>query len=201
MGKSTAARMMRQVLGIPVYDADAEVHRLYRPGGAAVQSIAAAFPEALVDNAIDRAALSRLVVGKPDALAELERLVHPLMRDASLKFLRINGHRRRRMVVMDIPLLFETRAERSYDAVMVVTAPAFLQRQRALARPGMTAQKFASIRDRQVPDRIKRKKADILVQTGLGRRHALVAVKRGLKALRRRPARAWSPARAAYSRR
>ncbi|HYE52946.1 MAG TPA: dephospho-CoA kinase [Azospirillaceae bacterium] len=172
MGKSTAARMLRR-LGCPVHDADAAVHRLYAPGGAAVGPIGAVFPEAVVDGGVDRTALSRLVVGKPDALRRLEEIVHPLVRretDGFLERARASGAR---VAVLDIPLLYETGGEGRVDKVLVVSAPAEVQRARVLARPGMDAAKLDAILARQVPDAEKRRRADFVVETGLGRRHTL----------------------------
>lgn len=172
MGKSTAAAMLRR-LGVPVHDADATVHRLFAPGGAAVGPIRSAFPGAVRDGAVDRAALGRLVFGDPAALARLEAIVHPLVRRAERDFLARARRRRLGLVVLDIPLLFETAAERRCDAVAVVSAPAFLQAQRVLARPGMTGGRLEAIRARQTPDAVKRRRADWVVPSGGGRRLTL----------------------------
>jgi len=192
MGKSTAAAMFRHD-GIAVHDADAAVHDLLRRGGAAVPAVAKAFPEAVRDGAVDRKALGALVFGKPEALRRLEAILHPLVRRRMRRFLQQAGRRGDRLVVLDIPLLLETGGERFCDAVAVVSAPRLLQRQRVLARPGMTREKFAAILAAQMPDREKRRRADQVVPTGLGRRQTRLA----LRALRRRvlarPGRRWRP--------
>jgi dephospho-CoA kinase len=165
MGKSNAAKVLRR-LGIPVHDADAEVHRLLGPGGPAVKPVAAAFPEALAGNRIDRKKLGDLVFGNTEALRRLESILHPLVRRSSRAFLAQAARRGAATVVLDIPLLFESGAGRTLDAVIVVTAPAMIQRQRVLMRSGMTEEKFQSILARQVPDREKRRRATFVVQTG-----------------------------------
>ncbi|HUN50018.1 MAG TPA: dephospho-CoA kinase [Candidatus Sulfotelmatobacter sp.] len=177
MGKSETARMFRR-LGVPVYDADAAVHALYARGGAAVPFIAAAFPGAVKDGSVDRVALSRAVVGNEAAMRRIERLVHPLLSRSRMRFFRAARARRVPLVVLDIPLLFETGGQRRVDHVVVVSAPAAVQRQRVLRRAGMTAEKFAGILGRQVPDRLKRAKADFVVPTGLGKHAALQRVRR-----------------------
>lgn len=194
MGKSTAATMLRR-LGCPVHDADAAVHRLYAKGGAAVPYIAALFPQAVKNGAVDRVALSAAVLGKPAALKQLEAAVHPMTRADSEAFLKRCARRRLPLVVMDIPLLYETGGEKRVDAVVVVTAPSFVQRTRVLARPGMSPAKLASILSRQVPDRIKRQRADYVVPTGLGRRLTLTRLARIVALLKRRESRVWPPRR------
>lgn len=175
MGKSTAARMLRR-LGVPVHDADATVHRLMAKGGAAVAPIAAAFPDAVKDGAVDRAALGAIVFNDKAALRRLEAIVHPLVRDAERRFLQRSRRQRRSVVVLDIPLLFETGGERRCDYVAVVSAPAFLQAQRVLRRPGMTPERLAAIRRTQLPDAQKRRRADAVIPTGRGLRPALGAL-------------------------
>lgn len=196
MGKSTAASMLRR-LGCPVHDADATVHRLYAKGGRAVPRVQALFPEAVRNGAVDRAALAACVLGKPDALKRLEAAVHPLTRADADDFLKRCARRRVPVVVMDIPLLYETRGERRVDAVAVVSAPGWLQRQRVLARPGMNPAKLANILARQVPDRVKRRRADFVVPTGLGRRLTLCHLRRIVSVLKHRQGQVWSPARKA----
>jgi len=177
MGKSETSRMFRR-LGIPVFDADAAVHALTAKGGAAVAPIAAAFPGAVKDGAVDRQALGPKVLGDPAALKRLERIIHPLVGRSRSRFLARARAERRPLVVLDIPLLFETRGHRRVDVTVVASAPYFLQTQRVLRRPGMTAQKLADTRARQVPDAAKRRQADYVVPTGLGRRFAFDAVRR-----------------------
>jgi dephospho-CoA kinase len=169
MGKSTAAAMFRR-LGVPVHDSDAAVHRLLAPGGAAVKAVAAAFPEALgADGGIDRAALGRRVFADAAALKRLERILHPLVRCSQDRFLKQARARRLPLVVLDIPLLFETGGGRRCDLVVVVSAPAAVQRARVMARPGMTEARFRAILAKQMPDAEKRRRADIVVPSGLGR--------------------------------
>ncbi|WP_027283490.1 dephospho-CoA kinase [Rubritepida flocculans] len=178
MGKSTAARAFRR-LGVPVFDADAAVHRLQARGGRAVRPIAAAFPGAVKEGAVDREALRRAVLGDPAALARLEAIMHPLVRREQERFLARWRGRGARLVVLDIPLLFETRPDRrGLDAILVVSAPAPVQRARVLARPGMTPQRLAAILARQMPDAAKRRRADHVIRTGLSRHHAQAAVRR-----------------------
>ena len=162
MGKSTAARMFERA-GVPVFDADAEVRRLQGPGGALVEAIERRFPGSVRDGAVDREALSALVLGKPQELAALEAIVHPAVAQARERF--IAGHADAPAVLFEIPLLFETGGEREVDKVVVVSAPFEVQRQRVLSRPGMTPQKLDSILARQTPDAEKRKRADFVIDT------------------------------------
>ena len=162
MGKSHAASALRS-LGVPVFDADAEVHRLQGPGGALVAAIEALFPGTTGAGGVDRLLLGRAVLGDAAALGRLERLVHPAVAAARRRFLR--RHRSRRVVVLDIPLLFEKGGWRTVDATLVVSAPAWLQRRRVLARPGMTPARFARILALQMPDREKRRRADFVIST------------------------------------
>lgn len=177
MGKSETAKMFAR-LGIPVYDADAAVHALYDKGGAAVGPIGEVFPEAVVDGRVDRARLSKLVLHDKDALATLERIVHPLVGEAQMNFLREAYEAGAPMVVLDIPLLYETGGETRVDAVIVVSAPEDVQRARVLERPGMTAEKLDSILAKQVPDADKRARAHFVVETDKGLDHAFEQVKR-----------------------
>jgi dephospho-CoA kinase len=165
MGKSNAAQGLRR-LGVPVHDADGAVHKLMGPGGRAVRKVAEIFPQALADNRIDRKILGDLVFGDTPALRRLEALIHPLVRQSSRAFLAAARRRRARIAVLDIPLLYESGAEKSVDAVIVVSAPKQIQRQRVMARSGMTEEKFRAIVERQVPDAEKRRRADYIVLTG-----------------------------------
>ena len=197
MGKSTASQGFRS-FGVPVFEADAAVHCLFAPGGAAAGPVGAAFP-GCVDPAggIDRAALGRQVFGDPAALALLEAIVHPLVRRAERAFLERCAAARRPLAVLDIPLLYETGGERLVDAVAVVSAPAYLQALRVLRRRGMDADRLAAIRRRQTPDREKRRRADFVIPTGLDRRRAVRAIARIIDRVRGRPGtrwpRAWPP--------
>ena len=170
-------------LGVRVFDSDATVHQLLGPGGAAVDAVAAAFPGVATNGAVDRVALGAAVFGRPDDLRRLEGTLHPMVRAARVRFLREARARRDRLVVFDVPLLFETGGERHCDAVIVVTAPPFVQRARVLGRPGMSPEKFAAILGQQVPDVEKRRRADFIAPTGIGKRAALNAIRRAITML------------------
>ncbi len=172
MGKTTAARAFRR-LGIPTHDADAAVHAVTQAGGEAVPLVRARFPDAVAGEAVDRARLGEAVFDDAAALADLEAILHPIVRRRRDRFLKFNSAAGRRLVVLDIPLLFETGGDRHCDAVAVVSAPAFLQRIRVMSRPGMTEEKFAGILARQMPDLEKRRRADFIISTGLGREFSL----------------------------
>ncbi len=176
MGKSTASAVFRS-FGVPVFDADAAVHSLLAPTGAAVAPVIAAFPECrMADGAIDRRRLGRHVFAEAAALARLEAIVHPLVRAAERRFLARCASEKRPLVVLDIPLLYETGAERQVDAVAVVSAPALVQAQRVLRRPGSTPERLAAIRRRQLPDVEKRRRADFVIPSGLNKRRGIAAV-------------------------
>lgn len=162
MGKSTVAAMFERA-GIPVFDADAEVRRLQGPGGALVNAIEERFPGSTAGGAVDRDALSAMVLGRPDELAALEAIVHPAVHAARGQFLLAN--RDKPAILFDIPLVFETHGESAFDKIIVVSAPTDLQRARVLARPGMTEEKLDAILARQVPDAEKRARADFVIDT------------------------------------
>jgi dephospho-CoA kinase len=162
MGKSTASKLFSDE-GIPVYDADAAVHALYK--GAAAPLIEEAFPGTTRDGEVDRAVLSRMVFGNPDALKKLEAIVHPLVREMETSFVAAAREADVPLVVLDIPLLFENGGEQRCDLVAVVSAPPDIQRERVMRREGMTEDKFAAILKRQVPDAEKRARADIVIDT------------------------------------
>lgn len=186
MGKSATAAMFA-ARGIPVYDADASVHSVYAPGGAAVAPLEAAFPGVTnPQGGIDRAKLRAQVLDKPAAMKRLEEIVHPIVGGLQLAFLQkamADGHD---IVVLDIPLLFETGGDKRADVILVVSAPADVQRARVLARGQMTEAEFEAIVARQVPDAIKREKADFLIDTSLGFAHAEECVDEILSQLRHR---------------
>ena len=163
MGKSTAAAMFERE-GVPVFDADAEVHRLQGPGGALVAAIEGRFPGTTGPNGVDRQKLGARVLGNTHELAALEAIVHPAVGKAQKRFLA--RHRARDLVVLDIPLLFEKGGWRKVGAIAIVSAPAWMQRRRVMRRPGMTAAKLKAIRRLQVPDRVKRAGADFIIETG-----------------------------------
>ena len=161
MGKTTTATMFAEA-GLPVWDADAAAHRLYARGGMAVEPLRNLCPDAHADGAIDRGALKRWIRSDPAALGEIERVVHPMVRADRDDFIRASGAE---IVVLDIPLLYETGADADMDAVVVVSAPSDVQRARVLARPGMTEAALAAILERQMPDAQKRARADYVVET------------------------------------
>jgi dephospho-CoA kinase len=163
MGKSTVAAMLRD-MGVPVFDADAEVHRLQAPGGAMLPLIEEAFPGTTGPSGLDRAKLGAVVFGNADTLRRLERIVHPAVAEAQAEFMAAN--RDQPIVVLDIPLLFEKGGFSAVDRIIVVSAPAGEQRRRVLARAGMTAEKFEAILARQTPDADKRARADHVIDTG-----------------------------------
>jgi dephospho-CoA kinase len=183
MGKSAASAMLRR-LGVPVHDADASVHRLMGPGGAAVAKVASSFPEALAGDRIDRTRLGQRVFGDPAALRRLEAILHPLVRAEERRFLAAARRRRVPVVVLDIPLLLETGGERRVDGVIVVTAPLWLQRQRVLRRPGMTEERLRAVEAQQMPDAEKRRRATWVVPTGLSRSATLRRLKAILRQVR-----------------
>ena len=183
MGKSTVAEMI-MAEGVPVFDADAAVHRLQGPGGALLPQIEAAFPGTTGPQGVDRAALGAKVFGDPDALAWLESIVHPAV--AQLREAFLLEHAGMDLVVFDVPLLFEKGGFQNVDAVLVVSAPAGVQRQRVLARPGMDPAKFSRILDIQVPDAEKRARADHVIDTGCSLEETRAAVKMLIKSLRDR---------------
>jgi len=183
MGKSETAKLFAR-LEIPVYDSDAAVHRLYEPGGAAVAPIEDAFPGTVKDRRVDRAALAKRVGGDEAAFKRLEAIVHPLVAAEQRRFM--EKHAGAEMVVQDIPLLFETGGHARMDAVVVVSAPAELQRARVLAREGMTPEKLDHILSRQMPDEEKRAKAHFVVETDMGLDHAFEQVKAVVAALKAR---------------
>lgn len=164
MGKSTVAAMFEEA-GVPVFDADAAVHQLQGPGGALVDAIEAAFPGTTGAQGVDRQALGARVLGNPAALGRLEAIVHPAVADMRRAFL--DRHRDELLIVFDIPLLFEKGGAANLDAVVVVSAPADVQRARVLARPGMTPDKFERILSLQMPDAEKRARADHVIDTGV----------------------------------
>ena len=192
MGKSTAAKMLRE-MGVPVYDADAAVHALQAPGGAALPGIEAAFPGVVKAGVLDRQALGARVFGNKEALRRLEAIVHPLVGHKQRAFLRRAALAGEKLIVLDIPLLFEGMGERRVDATLVVSAPAFLQRRRVLARPGMTAEKFEGILRQQVPDALKRRKASLVIPTGMGLAPTRAALGRAVAELRGLHGNFWPP--------
>ena len=165
MGKSTTAKLFAEA-GVPVHDSDETVHRLY--AGAAAPLVEAEFPGTVVDGVVDRAALAKQVVSNPEAIRRLEAIVHPLVRTDADAFLTRNRTAGAPLVVLDIPLLFETNGTDRVDRIAVVSAPADVQRERVLSRPGMTPEKFEAILERQTPDEEKRRRADFVIDSSRG---------------------------------
>jgi dephospho-CoA kinase len=180
MGKSTSAKFFAEA-GVPVHDADAVVHALYE--GEAVPLIEQAFPSSTANGKVDRTRLAAMVLGHPAALRRLEAIVHPMVKAARDKFLAEAQARGEKVVVLDVPLLFETAAEQVCDAVVVVSAPAETQRRRAFGRPGMTEDKYAAILGKQMPDAEKRRRADFIVDTSKDFEHARAQVRDILQAV------------------
>ena len=183
MGKSTTARLFAEE-GVPVHDADATVHRLYE--GEAVGPIEAAFPGVTRAGKVDRAALGQRVAGDQPALRRLEQIVHPLVRTSEVKFLKEAEASDAPTVVLDIPLLFETGGDRRVDAVVVVSAPAEMQRARLIAR-GIEMERLEALLARQMPDAEKRQRADFVVDSSQGIEHARTQVRQILKAVAKMP--------------
>ena len=184
MGKSQTAKLFAAE-GVAVHDSDAAIHRLYGKGGAAVEKIASWFPETIVDGAVNRAALSARVAEDPKALARLEALVHPLVKQDRDRFLA--DHAGADIVVLDIPLLLKPAPMKALMRLVVVSAPSDVQRARVLARPGMTEQKFDALLARQLPDVDKRAKAHFVIVTDKGLDHARDQVRMVLAAIREKP--------------
>jgi dephospho-CoA kinase len=183
MGKSTVAKMFAEE-GAPLFDSDAAVHALYAKDGAAVAPVEAAFPGVARDGAIDRGLLSPRVVGDAEAMLRLERIVHPLVRQAQADFLSARAAEGAPFVVLDIPLLLESANAHGVDSVVVVSAPPDVQRARVLARPGMSAEKFEAILARQMPDAEKRARANFVIDTGCSLEETRAQVRAVLDALR-----------------
>lgn len=188
MGKSTAATMLRR-MNLPLHDADAAVHRLLGPKGAAVPAVEAAFPGVVVEGVVDRAKLGARVFKDPAALRRLEAILHPLVRSEALSFIRCQARRRRPIAVLEIPLLFETGGDRLCDVVIVVSAPVYLQRCRVMRRPGMTEARFRAILGEQLPDAVKRRRADFVVTTGLSKGETMRQLRAIIRLLERAPER------------
>jgi len=168
MGKSTAAAAFRRAR-IPVFDADAAVHQMQARGGRAVRAIGAAFPGTVRDGAVDRAALRQAVLGQPEALKRLEGILHPMVEQEERQFVTRARRRGNRAVVLDIPLLFETKGDKRVDRVIVVTAPRAVQMHRIRARRKMSDTDIEAVIARQMPDAEKRRRADVVIKTGLSR--------------------------------
>jgi dephospho-CoA kinase len=183
MGKSTVADMFRAA-GVPVFDADAEVHRLQRAGGPLTARIEALFPGTTGPLGVDRAALGKLVLGDRAALGRLESLIHPAVEQSRRAFLRRN--RARALVVLDVPLLMEKGGWRRVDAVAVVSAPIWMQRRRVLGRKGMTQARLRHILSHQMPDREKRRRADFIIPTGIPRGETRLVITHLIACLRAR---------------
>ena len=169
---------------IPVFDADKVVHNLFNRDGPVLRLVEKHFPSAVTDNRVDRAVLGKIVFGDPNRLCILESIIHPLVDIERKRFLQSHRRGKTKMVVLDIPLFYETKKQYKRDFVCVVSAPGFLQRQRALARPGMTQQKLDAILVRQMPDHEKRKRSNFVVPTGLGIAYTNRRLRRTLNKIR-----------------
>ena len=194
MGKTTAADVFR-CYGAAVYDADATVHQLMRSGGRASELVRRAFPNVFRNNIIDRKALGSIVYNDKNALAELEAILHPLVQEVQAEFLRQCAKSRKKLVVLDIPLLFEKKIDRYFDAVAVVTAPKYIQERRVLLRPEMTLKRFNQIVGHQCSDLEKRSRADFIIHTGLGRRFSLSCIHKIIKVTQNQHGLFWPPKR------
>ena len=183
MGKSTVAAALRRA-GLPVFDADAAVHRLQAPGGRAVRAIAVAFPGVAEGAGLSRGHLRQAVLADPAALSRLEAIMHPLVRAEQLRFIARARRARRRAAILDVPLLFETGGDRKVDLVVVVSAPPAIQLARVRRRRRMTDTQIRAIIAKQMPDSQKRRRADYVINTGLSRHHALRQVRRIVRTLR-----------------
>jgi dephospho-CoA kinase len=179
MGKSFASSLLRRA-GVPVFDADAEVHVLMGKSGRAVKAVEAAFPGVVVDGAVDRPSLGAQVFGDAAALKRLERILHPMVGQSERVFMSRAARNRHRIVARDVPLLFETGGDKRCDLTIVVSAPAHIQRVRVLARPGMTEERLAQVRSKQMPDAQKRALADIVIPSGIGKRETWKHIQRAL---------------------
>ncbi len=188
MGKSTAASALRG-MDLPVHDADGAVHELMAKGGRAVDAIETAFPGVVTDGAVDRERLGVRVFEDRAALKRLEDILHPAVRESTRDFLDLQSRADQSLVVLDIPLLYETGGEALCDAVVVVSAPPSVQHDRVMARPGMTAARFQAILDKQMPDREKRRRADFVIDTGLSKANSLRQLRAAITLLREHPER------------
>ncbi len=196
MGKSTAATMLRR-MGLPVHDSDQAVHRLWAKDSDAIGEVEAVFSGVIVDGAIDRKRLAERVFEDPEALARLEAILHPAVRRATREFLKQRVRNGRWLAVLDIPLLFEAGGDSLCDAVVVVSAPRFVQEARVLGRRDMTPARFNAILAKQMPDREKRRRADFVVRTGLSKSATLRQLRAIVTLLRKRPER-YRPANARH---
>jgi len=183
MGKSTAGRILKS-MGIPVHDADRAVHNAFSRGSNAVADIDAAFPGVVVNGEVSRPALGQIVFNDDSAIKRLEQILHPLVRLDRNRFIAQHRRQRRFAVAFDVPLLFETNTDRECDFTIVVTAPPFIQAHRVLSRPGMTVERLEAVMGRQMPDVEKRRRADFVVPTNLGKRFTVNKLRAIVAALR-----------------
>ena len=192
MGKSTAAKMLRS-MGLWICDSDAIVHELLGTGGGAVSAIGAEFGNVVRDGAVDRPALGQAVFSDPDALKRLEAILHPMVQATQADFLKNAALNGVRIAVLDVPLLFEVGTDKRCDAVIVVTALRYLQEQRVLRRPGMTPERLQATLARQLPDAEKRRRADFIVHTGLGKWHTYGRLREIVMHMRNERGTKWPP--------
>ena len=191
MGKTTAAATFRR-FGVPVYDADAAVHQLMTSNRKATDLVSKIFPDAVVNNNVDREVLGSIVFNDKKSLESLELILHPLVRDMQFEFLRQQGKARESLVVLDVPLLFEKKIDKLCDTVAVVTAPLFLQEIRVLKRPKMTSERFKQITENQLPNLEKIKRAEFIIQTSMGLKHSLIGIRKIINISRQRCGNCWS---------
>jgi len=197
MGKTTAARAFKN-LGIPVYDADATIHRIMNENSTVVAAIKSLFPEAVKKNSIDRIILGSIVFKNISALKELENILHPCAKALQYKFMRCAAKNRCNMIVLDVPLLYETKGDQFCDAVIVVSAPSFIQRSRVFKRNNMTEKKFIEICNRQLSDKEKRFKANYIIPTGLGKGVSLAYIKKIIQDVKTKNSCKWLPGKGIY---
>jgi dephospho-CoA kinase len=194
MGKSTAARAFRHY-GVSVFDADVNTHKLTGVGGSAVTAVGDAFPGTVKNGFVNRSLLGKLVFNDKVALARLEKILHPLVREAQNKFIRLAAKRRENLLVLDVPLLFEVGSNLLCDGVAVVTAPKFIQKIRVLSRVGMTQQLFSQVLESQMPDTEKKKRADFIIPTSMGRNFSLLRIRNIITTIQGCSGHQWAPKR------
>jgi len=190
MGKTTASDSFRR-FGIPVHNADWAAHDMMRKGGEAVRSMAAMFPAAICKGGVDRQIIAQEVFADAKALDRVEKILHPLVRLRERRFLNHCARQCRSMVVLDVPLLFETNGERRCDGVITVSAPKIVQRQRVMGRPGMSLERFHAILARQLSDEEKRKRSDFIVLTGIGRHFSFLQIQKIVRLTKRWKGKHW----------
>ena len=194
MGKSTAARAFRHY-GVSVFDADENTHKLIGVGGSAVTAVGDVFPGTVENGFVTRSSLGKFVFNDKVALARLEKILHPLVREAQNKFIRLAAKRRENLLVLDVPLLSAVGSNLLCDGVAVVTAPKFIQKIRVLSRVGMTQQLFSQVLESQMPDTEKKKRADFIIPTSMGRNFSLLRIRNIITTIKGCSGHQWAPKR------